>query len=260
MAAPRDQRRLDDLTWPEIRDAADRGAGVILPIGATEQHGPHMAVSCDVDLAGALALAVAEPLDLLVAPPIAYGYRSRPLSGGGQGFPGTISVSARTLMAVVEDVVSELLRSGFKRLVLLNWHFENANFIYEAACLAHERSSFAAGARIMVVEAAFSGFSERAMDVLFDGEFMGWDVEHASILETSLMLHLYPDKVLFDRAVDDAARRHPPYDVVPTPDDFVPASGVLWKATLASADKGAVVWPEIVAGLERSIRTELGSP
>lgn len=260
MGTPRDPRRLDDLTWPEIRDAAARGAGVILPIGATEQHGPHLSVSCDVDLAGALALAVAEPLDMLVAPAVSYGYRSRPLSGGGQSFPGTISVSAHTLMALVEDVLSELLRAGFKRLVLLNWHFENANFIYEAAWLAQERSSHAAGAQIMVVEAAFAGLSERAMDVMFEGEFMGWDVEHASILETSLMLHLYPAKVMFDRAVDDAARRHPSYDVVPTPDDFVPASGVLWKATLASAHKGAVVWPEIVAGLDRSIRTELGSP
>jgi hypothetical protein len=55
-------------------------------------------------LATELALAVAGPPDLDVAPPLAYGYRSRPLSGGGQSFPGTVSLGARTLMALLEDV------------------------------------------------------------------------------------------------------------------------------------------------------------
>jgi creatinine amidohydrolase len=245
-----------DLTWPEIQACAERGAGVVVPIGATEQHGHHLAISTDVVLPSELALAVAEALDLLVAPPVAYGYRSRPLSGGGQGFPGTLSVSARTLMAVVEDVTIELIRSGFERIVLLNWHFENANFIYEAAWLAHERSQ-PTTARIMVVEAAFAELSPAVMNELFGDEFPGWDVEHAAVLETSLMLHLHPELVLFDRAVDDQARRHPSHDVVPTPDDFVPASGTLWKATRASAAKGASAWREITENLAGAIGEEL---
>jgi creatinine amidohydrolase len=199
---------------------------------------------------------VAEPLDLLVAPAIAYGYRSRPLSGGGQGFVGTVSVSARTLMAGVEDVVHELIRHGFRRIVLLNWHYENANFIYEAAWLAHERAR-ETEARIMVVEAAFAELSAPVMEQLFGDEFPGWDVEHAAVLETSLMLHLRPELVLFDRAVDDEARRHPFYDVIPTPEDFVPESGALWKATRASTEKGRSAWAEIGANLEAAIRDEL---
>lgn len=249
-------RWLADLTWPEVRDFAQRGAGVVLPIGATEQHGHHMALSTDAVLPSELALAVAEPLDLLVAPPITYGYRSRPLSGGGQGFPGTLSLSARTLMAVVEDVLRELVRTGFERIVLLNWHFENANFIYEAAWLAHERTH-PSDARIMVIEAAFADLSPAVMDELFGDDFPGWDVEHAAVLETSLMLHLHPELVLFDRVVDDEARRHPSYDVIPTPDDFVPATGALWKATRASATKGASAWREIVANLATAIGEEL---
>ena len=55
------------------------------------------------------------------------------------------------------------------------------------------------------------------MQLLFGDEFPGWDVEHAAIMETSLMLHLRPELVLFDRAVDDEAARHPFYDVVPIP-------------------------------------------
>ena len=249
-------RRLAKLTWPEVAEAVERGAGVVLPVGSTEQHAYHLPLDTDVALPEELALAVAEPLDLVVAPPVAYGYRSRPLSGGGQGFVGTVSVSGRTLMALVEDVLGELIRSGFRRLVLLNWHFENANFVYEAAWLAHERAR-AADARIMVVEAAFAELSPPVMEELFGDEFPGWDKEHAAVLETSLMLHLRPDAVLFDRAVDDESERHPFWDVVPTPPDFVPASGALWKATRASAEKGGSAWREIVANLEAAIREEL---
>ncbi len=252
-------RHLADLTWPEVDVAARRGAAVILPVGATEQHGHHMSLSTDAVLAERLALEVAAQLDALVAPPVAYGYRSRPLSGGGEGFPGTVSVSARTLMALVEDVLTGLAASGFRRLVVLNWHYENSNFVYEAAWLAQERAAHT-GLRIMVIEAAFSELSPEVMNVLFGDEFPGWDVEHAGILETSLMLHLRPDLVRFDRAVDDEAERHPPYDVVPTPADFVPRSGTLWKATRASAEKGGVAWPEIASRVTRAVGDELGLP
>jgi creatinine amidohydrolase len=249
-------RLMAEMTWPEVEEAIGRGAGVVLPIGSTEQHAYHLPLSTDVTLPSELGHAVAEPLDLLVAPPVAYGYRSRPLSGGGQGFVGTLSVSARTLMGLVEDVTHELIRSGFRRIVLLNWHFENANFIYEAAWLAHERAT-PTDARIMVVEAAFAELSPTAMDALFGDEFPGWDKEHAAVLETSLMQHLRPDSVLFDRAVDDEAARHPFYDVIPTPDDFVPVSGALWKATRASAEKGRIAWAEIVENLAAAIREEM---
>lgn len=249
--------RLDDLTWPQIQSAAELATPVILPIGSTEQHGYHLPLCTDVVLPESLARAVAARLKLLVAPPVAYGYRSRPLSGGGEGFPGTISLSGRTLMALVEDVLVGMAASGFRRLVLLNWHFENSNFIYEAAWCAYQRIA-ATDLRVMVVEAAFSELSPTVMDALFGDEFPGWDVEHAAVLETSLMLHLRPDLVLFDRAVDDEARRHPPYDVVPVPPDFIPSSGTLWKATRASADKGALAWEEIVSRVASAIETEFG--
>jgi creatinine amidohydrolase len=74
------------------------------------------------------------------------------------------------------------------------------------------------------------------------------------------MLHLRPDLVRFDRAVDDAAARHPFYDVVPPPVDFVPASGTLWKATRAASDKGAFAWPEIVGSLRDALTVDLPAP
>lgn len=249
-------RVLADMTWPEVDEAIGRGAGVFLPVGSTEQHGYHLPLATDVILPTELALAVADELDFLVAPPVSYGYRSRPLSGGGQGFVGTTSLQARTLMSLVEDVLGELIRQGFERIAVVNWHFENQNFVYEAAYLAIERHRDAR-ARILVAEHPFAELSEGTMEALFPEGFPGWDYEHASIMETSLMLHLRPELVLFDRAVDDASERHPWYDVVPAPEDFVPASGTLWKATQASEEKGRVTWEEIVAQFRAAISSEL---
>ena len=247
-------RDLARLTWPEVREAVDARTGVVLPVGATEQHGPHLPLATDSIFATDLARAVAEPADLVVAPTLSYGYRSRPLSGGGQGFAGTTSLRGATLVALAEDVLRELLRHGFERVVVLSWHYENQNFVYEAAYLA------AAGqerARVMVMEAPFAELSESTMEALFPDGFPGWATEHASIMETSLMLHLHPEAVLLDRAVDDRSARTPWWDVVPTPPDLVPASGTLWKATQGTADKGRLVWEDIVGQVTAAVLEEL---
>jgi creatinine amidohydrolase len=255
-------RRFSELTWPEAAEAIERNAGVLIPIGSTEQHGHHLPLGTDALIADDLACAIAadEAQDLLVAPCVTYGYRSRPLSGGGPHFVGTTSASAATLMGLVQDVLESLLEQGFRRLALVNWHMENQNFIYESAYLALKRSpaAVANGARVMIAEAGFGGLSDEMMELLFPGgSFPGWDVEHAGIMETSLMLHLHPELVLADRAVDDEAERHPFYDMLPVPDAFVPKSGSLWKARQGTAEKGAACWPEVVEQMRRGIALEL---
>jgi len=252
-------RKLAHLTWPEVAEAANARGGVIVPVGAVEQHGLNLPLITDALLATDLAYAVADATDMLVAPTLSYGYRSRPLSGGGQGFPGTTSLSATTLMAVLEDVLREYVRHGFERLVVLNWHYENRHFLYEAAyraLLPHETAT----ARIMVLERSFEELSPTTMALLFPDGFPGWATEHAAIFETSLMQHLHPELVLEDRIVDDGAERSPWWDVVPTPEDFVPETGGLWKATQASPEKGAAAWQEIVAQTSSAIAQELGVP
>jgi len=253
-------RMFQQLTWPEIAEAAAAGTGVILPIGSTEQHGYHLPLSTDALLAESLAKAVAMETDMLVAPAVTYGYRSRPTTGGGQTFPGTTSVSGNTLMALVEDIVCEFIRHGFRRIVLMNWHFENQNFVYEAAYMALEKTGFLhsdAGPKVMVMELSFSELSEATMELLFAGEFPGWGTEHAAILETSLMMHLHPELVLFDRAVNDKAEDIPWYDVLPIPPRIVAPSGTLWKAKLATKEKGEAAWREITANAADAIRKEL---
>ncbi|GAC1406690.1 MAG: creatininase [Chloroflexota bacterium] len=245
-----------ELAWPEVRDAIAGGYGVAVAVGATEQHGPHLPLNTDVVLPFDVLMRVAERHRVLVAPPIAYGYKSRPLSGGGQGFPGTTSLRARTLMDTLEDIVVEFMRQGFRQIMVMNWHYENAGVLYEAIDLALERRRDISNARVVLVENPFPVFDAPTMEVLFPHGFPGWDVEHASVLETSLMLALYPERVLVDRIRDDAALRHPPYDVLPGPEDFVPRSGVLSRATEGSAEKGHLVLRLLVEHITEIWETE----
>ena len=127
---------LQEMTWPEVKAAVDRNAALVLPAGATEQHGPHLPLGTDTFLPVELLKRAAERIDLLIAPPLHYGYKSRPLSGGGQGFVGTTSLRGKTLIDVTRDVVAEYLRHGFRRILVVNWHMESSSFLYEGADLA----------------------------------------------------------------------------------------------------------------------------
>ena len=134
----------------------------------------------------------------------------------------------------------------------------NRLFVVEEPESANEFADVSGNdARILVHEDPGGAPSDAVMEELFHGDFPGWDAEHAAIVETSLMLHLHREMVLFDRAVDDRSPRHPGYDVVPPPADFVAPSGTLWKATQATAEKGKLVWDEAVASVIEDIRTEL---
>jgi creatinine amidohydrolase len=114
-----------ELSWPEYQAKVASGAPVFLPLGATEQHGPHMAMNVDVVLPTAVCERVARALGGIVAPTIPYGYKSQPRSGGGESFPGTTSLDAQTLALVIRDVIRGLAADGVRRLVVVNGHFEN---------------------------------------------------------------------------------------------------------------------------------------
>lgn len=249
---------MGDLTWPELATAISNGAGVILPVGATEQHGLHLPLCTDALLATELARAVAAESNSFVAPAISYGYRSRPQVGGGQGFIGTTSLSGVALINQVTDILSEFIRHGFRRICVLNWHMENTNFLYEAAFLAQQRDEKnASGAKILVIESPFDELSQETMDLLFEGDFPGWGIEHAGILETSLLQYLRPELVREEKIEDGEAPRRVSYDVLPLQDDLVSPNGALWKATLGSAEKGKKTWAEIVPPLVKAVLREL---
>ena len=246
---------MEEMTWPEVRDAAAAGLPVVLSLGSTEQHGPHLPLNTDVLIPVAIATEAGRTLDLVIAPPIRFGAMSRPLSGGGESFPGTLSLRASTLITTVHEVLSGLARAGFKRVVLQNWHFENAAYAWEACDLTHARHP---DVRMLLLEDPFGPVPDATLRELFPKGFPGWDVEHASIMETSMMYVIRPELVRRDRIADDQAKRHPTWDVVPAPADYIPRSGVLWHPTEASEEIGRKVLALLAARLVEAIRTELG--
>jgi creatinine amidohydrolase len=249
---------MQEMTWYEVEAAVERGAVLVLPAGAIEQHGPHLPLGTDAYLPVEIARRAAEHIDCVIAPPLHYGYKSRPLSGGGQGFVGTTSLRGKTYVDVTRDVVSEFLRHGFKRLAIVNWHMENSAFLYEGADLAMEETPHS-GAQILVITDAWPQFTSPEMAFLFPEGFSGWDVEHASVVETSMMMALFPELVRREAIVDDASQEHPPYDILPIPARIVSRSGVLSKATQASDEKGEFLVGRMVEHLIGVLRKEFPS-
>ena len=245
---------MEEMTWPEVAEAAQANVPVVLALGSTEQHGPHLPLNTDVVIPVAIATEAARQLDLLIAPPVHFGAMSRPLSGGGESFPGTLSLRATTLITMLHEVLSGLARAGFRRIVLQNWHYENAAYIWEACDLTHARYP---DLRMLILENPFPPFTEQELAEVFPKGFPGWDVEHASIIETSLMYVIRPELVRRDKVADDQAKRHPAWDVIPAPQDFIPKSGVLWHPSEASEEIGRQVLQMCADHLVKALRTEL---
>jgi creatinine amidohydrolase len=244
---------MEEMTWPEAAAAARADTPVVIAIGSTEQHGPHLPLNTDVLLPVAVALETSKLVDLVIAPPVHFGAMSRALSGGGETFPGTLSLRATTLIATIHEVLSALARTGFRRLCVQNWHYENAGYLWEACDLTSARHP---DVRILIVENPFPALSDAQLAEIFPKGFPGWDVEHASILETSLMYVVRPDLVRRDRVADDQAERHPSWDVVPAPSEFIPKSGVLWHPTEATEAIGRKVLRLCADHLADALRTE----
>lgn len=122
-------KRLAELTWPEVTEAVAAGATtVILPLGATEQHGPHLPLGTDTVRAVALAERLAERLPVLVAPVLPVG-----CSDEHGGFAGLLSLAAETLAAVIADCAHRMAGWGVRRLVVLSAHGGNGRALALAA-------------------------------------------------------------------------------------------------------------------------------
>ncbi len=246
-----------ELSWPEFAAKIAAGAPVFLPLGATEQHGPHLPLGVDVVLPTGVCERVARAVGGIVAPTIPYGYKSQPRSGGGEVFPGTIGLDANTFSLVVRDVVRGLGAHGVRRLVVVNGHFENCWPAVEGLDLGLRELRRDGIADMQAIRLEYWDFVERAtLDRLFPNGFPGTELEHASLLETSLMMLLRPDLVEIDKAPTDGPARFPTYDRHPVPKGFVPASGVLAVAQGSSAEKGSWLMDDHVALITKAIRAE----
>lgn len=211
-----------DLTWPQ---AGERAAAALLAVavGATEQHGPHLPLSTDTDIAAALCarLAALRP-DVLVAPPIPYG-----ASGEHAGFPGTLSIG----QAALELLIVELCRSAtdtFDRILLVNWHGGNLEPLRRAETLLRGESR-----------------DVRVYLPRYRGDL------HAGRSETAVQLALTPDRVALDRAEVGDVR--PLAQLMPLLRGAgvrsVSANGVLGDPTGASAAEGAALLDHLTTDL-----------
>jgi creatinine amidohydrolase len=185
-------RRSPQLTARAVAGAAP--SLVVLPVGATEQHGPHLPVGVDAWLAEAVALAAAARDGVtLVADPLPYGS-----SAHHTAFPGTLTLRPRVFVDVVTDVCRSLTRDGHVP-VIVNGHGGNRGplALGLAELLADGITAWAVSYFELVADVAAELFPDAARAT-----------GHACALETSLILHLWPD------AVDTAAI--PPGGTPPT--------------------------------------------
>jgi len=248
---------IGELAWPEYDALVKDGrTTVLLPIGALEQHGPHMSMNPDVLLPTAMAERVARQIAGLVAPVIAYGYKSQQKSGGGNHMPGTTSLDGMTLVGTIRDVLKEFARHGVRKVAMINGHFENSMFIVEGVDLALRELRWDGITDFKVVVLSYWDFvTEDTIRTIYPYGFPGWAVEHGGVLETSLMLHLHPHLVDMSKAVDQAPATFPPYDFYPVKPEWTPCSGCLSSAKPASAEKGRLLLEVCVAGISEQLAT-----
>ena len=197
MTTPHDptlQPLLERMTWPEARRAAlDGGRVVLLPVGAIEQHGPHLPIDVDNRIVLWLCNEAAQRRpDLIVsAPPIHYGFNEH-----NMGFPGTITVAIEHFINYVFDVCNSFVRQGHTRIVLINGHGSNAMPCALIARRIVNESSDALAAAISHWNLARDLAAE-----IRETELGG--MAHACEYETSWYLFLDPAAVKMDLAVPD---------------------------------------------------------
>jgi len=237
-----------DLTWVEYqRRLREEDAIVLLPVGAVEQHGWHLPLGCDYMLAGEMCRRIAERVGGVVAPPLSYGYKSQIRTGGGNHYCGTTSLDGQTLSTVVRDVVKEIARHGAKKIAVIDGHYENEWFLTEGLHLATRELQAADISDVKVLKMRYCERIDPAtLDEVFPDGFPGLDLEHAAVLETSLMLYLFPHLVHMDKLPDDGPAEFPPYDLYPPNPDWVPPSGALSVAQGSSAEIGRRLTEESV--------------
>jgi creatinine amidohydrolase len=179
---------LGEMTNLEVEAFLQSHHTVIVPTGATEQHGPHAPLATDVLIPQEIARRVAPEIGALVAPPISYA-----LSYPHVGFTGVVHIRIPTFMALVEDLCVSFATAGFKRIVFLNGHYDNTYAIAYACANAAEK-----------LAKDVTAFPINYWDGLTaeeSAEFSGLkNGLHANAAETSAILAIDPRLVDLERA------------------------------------------------------------
>jgi creatinine amidohydrolase len=182
---------LGEMTSPEVEAFLADHQTVIVPVGSTEQHGPHGPLLTDVLVPVEVARRIADRLGAVVAPPVNYA-----LSYPHVGFAGLVHIRVPTFMALIEDLCASLASVGFRRIVFLNGHYDNTYAIAYACAAAAER-----------LPEGTHAFPVNYWDGLMPAEaaeFFGPENGlHANKGETAAVLAINPDLVDMDRANEE---------------------------------------------------------
>ncbi|GGM98946.1 creatininase [Dyadobacter beijingensis] len=223
-----------DLNYPAIREQAG-SAVVVLPLGAIEQHGPHMAVATDTDIVTHLAREAEKSLpgEVLLCPTMPFGSSHHHLS-----FGGTISISPALYTQVVVDMVGSLLQNGFRRIVLLNGHGGNITPVRQALAVLSKDYDHTMPANIALVTYWELAGKPFAGELPMESPALS----HACEYETSMMLHLFPEKVWMNRA--ERASRPASNGYIPWEDDEPYRGVTLFKQTAFISSNGSSGEPQ----------------
>lgn len=237
-------RALVSLPWTEVAERLAPSSVLIQPLGAIEQHGPHLPLATDLLIASAVAEAVVDErgdeLDLWLLPPLAY-----TKSNEHAWAPGTVWLSEATLRGLLDDLGRSMRTTGCERLVFLNGHGGNSSLL-SVACrelhLDHGILTFLAHPHAVADQGGPSPASELGMGI------------HAGLDETSVVLHLQPDLVHMEHAARSvpeelAGNRHVRFGGAVafgwSSRDFG-TSGVIGDPTEATADRGKQLFESAV--------------
>ncbi|MFG2293382.1 creatininase family protein [Streptomyces sp. NPDC048603] len=221
---------LPTITTVDVQEQDPRVA--VLPIGSYEQHGAHLPLITDTAIACVIARELADAYPVLSLPPITIA-----CSHEHGTWPGTVSISARTLHAVISDIAASLEASGVRKLVLVNAHGGNyvlSNIVQESNLTEPRMSLFPQG-REWNRAREHAGLSSSAHDDM-----------HAGEIETSILLHAEPALIRpgFEAADHDASDR--PFLLTLGMKEYT-KSGVIGFPSLATAEKGQLVLQSLIS-------------
>ena len=176
---------LQEMTWTDVRDYLKANDMVIIPLGSTEQHGPHMPLGTDYYEATEMSKMISARTGVIVAPVLLAGY-----SEYHSGFEGSLSLKPETMEQVLFETAERLIKYGFRRIMFFNYH--GGNHVVESNAIHRINHTTEAVAVAVGFGAPFQRWQDQVDGVFYD--------EHAGISETSMMLYLKPELVKMERA------------------------------------------------------------
>jgi creatinine amidohydrolase len=235
---------LDELSTVEAKESATARTVVIFPVGAVEEHGKHLPLCTDSIQAEYVALEVARKTGSLVVPPLRYG-----ICNAGRNFPGTLSIEFDSLYKISKDILSELERNGFNRIIVLSGHAGSSHMTalkLAAQTVIQQTESFGANKKTRIMVLSDYYFADELKNKLEISPKDG----HAGAIETSRVMTIRPDLV---KAKGEACFPDMPrFEIVADPERYFP-NGVMGDPTQASENKGRTMNEYVIKQLVKLV-------